>query len=164
MLMCFFIRPQGSIFKRAVLKTMSCMAFPKCLNFSRADVAGITFASLWVLAAIGNMPWYSLHWHTLSPKYLQYYVPVHRHRDPLRMIVDSSHLPSILKVASAKDLAKNLLEFIQRNKRNLPGAFAHSNFQELVPGAALLVACPRPPPRGAPYNAPPLEASWRAWC
>ena len=39
--------------------------------------------------------------------YVQHKVPVHRHRDPLRMIVNSAHLPSKFKIAVSADLIED---------------------------------------------------------
>jgi hypothetical protein len=120
---------QGSFSKRAVLKTTLCMdnlprqsapdaqasAQPAVATADSRqwwqqksyDVHGVLFLAFWVAAVSANLPFYSLEWHTLSTKYVQHKVPVHRHRDPLRMIVNSAHLPSKFKIALPEDLKED---------------------------------------------------------
>ena len=76
----------------------------KWYDFKWYNVHGCIFIFLWIVALTANLPFYNLEWHTLSTRYLLHKVPVHRHRDPLRMIVNGAHLPKTLKIAMETDL------------------------------------------------------------
>ena len=78
-----------------------------CASVQSFDVQAVLFLVLWIFALSANHPFYSLEWKTLSTQYVQHKVPVHRHRDPLRMIVNSAHLPSKFKIAVSADLIED---------------------------------------------------------
>ena len=120
-LIYFFMESQGSFSKPAVLKTTLSMddqtqaeqaskqaaSRQWCASVQSYDVHAVLFLVLWIFALSANHPFYSLEWKTLSTRYVQYKVPVHRHRDPLRMIVNSAHLPSKFKIAVSTDLTED---------------------------------------------------------
>ena len=97
------------------------------------DVQGVLFLVFWIAALSANLPFYSLQWNTLSTQYVQHKVPVHRHRDPLRMIVNGAHLPNKLKIAMDTDLKdfnlkskKQVREYIETLNHPLGSqAFGH---------------------------------------
>jgi hypothetical protein len=61
---------------------------------------------LWFVAFTGNLPFYDLEWKTLDPNFVRRIVPVHRHRDPLRVNVKRANIPDRLKIASQTKLNK----------------------------------------------------------
>ena len=102
-------------------------------SFKWYDVHAGIFILLWIIALTANLPFYNLKWNTLSPRYVLHKVPVHRHRDPLRMIVNGAHLPNKLKIAMDTDLKdfnlkskKQVREYIETLNHPLGSqAFGH---------------------------------------
>jgi hypothetical protein len=84
---------------------------PSCLG-TWWTAHGICVLLLWGIAFTGKFPWYNLDWKTLNPLFVRHRVPVHRHRDPLRMNVQRPNIPVRLQLGD-----KSRLELFTSTKR-----------------------------------------------